>query len=789
VITRIKEIKNVGKFKNFTNGGGVQFEKLTFIYGLNTRGKSTLTDLFCSLKENNPSIIENRKSIPKINSKQNIKLCTKFENESKESNTSFENGKWKNVNYQDNLHIFGSDFIHNNLFTGLTIERQNKENLTQFILGEEGVLLANQIAKEKKNLRAKKNSLKGLIPNYLKDKDDEEKKIFLELDINTLNYKELKDKKLNLENDLKNEKKRLDKPQELLSMEDLEEFKLPNNIIGELINSTNRLLTCDFSEISNESIEKLEQHLNCNFKKLDNSKQWIKEGLDFRNEDTNDCPFCGQSLLNASKLIETYNSYFNDEYRNFIKFINDEINKLTSDWYGLQYTFLNLINSKKFIVEKHKNFINEENLTKLVQELYRKIDVDFEEQFIRQINKYRKNIDNYLEIKKKAPHEIIKEIDFNYLLIENEKYFEKLNEIEKLYSAIKSEIIIFKEKYGDSTFIVKNIDRIKNELQVNEMYISRIEQHEECLKYLKEIDEISNIENRIKQKDILLSQNQENYLKTFFEKINDYFRSFGSKDFELEKGISKRGDQPIYYFKIKFLGEEINESNISKVFSESDKRALALSVFWAKLDILDIEKRKNAIVILDDPFTSFDDNRLTHSNTQLKNTLKTVRQIIILTHYSYFIRNFIERCKNDDISKSFVEICENNETNSLKKITEDEFTMTKYEIDFFEIYSYVNKENGNDIRNKLRIFLESHYIPHFFIDKLKKAKADGKSLEKLSEKIDIIFENDEKAKNKFHEFRTTLNPDSHISTSSNEEDIRSFAEDMITYLYNFSFKE
>ena len=61
-IGRIKGIKNIGAFANFQNGSSLGFEKLTFIYGLNTYGKTTLADIFESLKSNNPEIIYSRKT-------------------------------------------------------------------------------------------------------------------------------------------------------------------------------------------------------------------------------------------------------------------------------------------------------------------------------------------------------------------------------------------------------------------------------------------------------------------------------------------------------------------------------------------------------------------------------------------------------------------------------------------------------------------------------------------------------------------------------------------------------
>ena len=40
---------------------------------------------------------------------------------------------------------------------------------------------------------------------------------------------------------------------------------------------------------------------------------------------------------------------------------------------------------------------------------------------------------------------------------------------------------------------------------------------------------------------------------------------------------------------------------------------------------------------------------------------------------------------------------------------------------------------------------------------------------------------------KLHLFRNTLNPDSHLFTSNNPEDIRNFASEMLDFLYSLKF--
>ena len=58
------EITNVGRFKSSkTDGDEKFFKKNTFIYGKNTFGKSTLTAIFRSLKENKPDYIVGRKTV------------------------------------------------------------------------------------------------------------------------------------------------------------------------------------------------------------------------------------------------------------------------------------------------------------------------------------------------------------------------------------------------------------------------------------------------------------------------------------------------------------------------------------------------------------------------------------------------------------------------------------------------------------------------------------------------------------------------------------------------------
>lgn len=787
MIKRLNQIKNIGAFRDFSNGGSVQFEKLTFIYGLNTRGKTTLTDIFSSLQDNNSTLITERESIPEVSSGQSVKMSVKPEETGTEDSCSYINGNWTNTSFSENLQIFGSEFIHKNLFTGLEVERKNKENLTQFILGQEGVELANLIAGDKRLLRQKKGLVSGLVPSHVQNKSSEEIEAFLELDLNGIDLESAQQELSTLLERFKEEKQRLDKPTEILAIQDFPEFIVPENTVDELLAKTIILYGREYSEISADALEHIQSHIAQNFEVEETAENWIKEGLDTKSDASDNCGFCGQPLRNASDLIEAYHSYFNEAYRAYISEISNEIAQLTVEWQRTSLNSIGRVVARQSLLTRYQQLISSSNFDKLVSDFNRLADIQIEQNLNEKINDLSRLVAESFQAKERKPHESITSPDFSELNQFCSTYFEKTAELEGVLNNVTQAIQEFKDSYRDQSEIRLRIEQINTSIEFLKTQIARVDQNEQCIAYSQALQEIVTIRERITTNEEMLSINQSQYLEEFYDKLDYHFQRFGSENFTLERETSNRGDQPVYFLKVKYRNVEIDESNFTKVFSESDKRALALSVFWSKIDLLEVDQKNNAIVILDDPITSFDDNRIALSLSIIKETLRSVRQIIILTHYSHFIRIFCEKSMNDDFTTAFIEI-DQNITTSLLKITRKElFIETTYEKKFKKIQSFINRETNEDIRQDLRPFLESQYIPHFYISKLREAKSNGVPCGTLNEKIEAIFDGNEDVKRKFHEYRAALNADSHIFTSDNEENVRGFAREMMTYLYNFDY--
>ncbi|MFK5981402.1 MAG: AAA family ATPase [Flavobacteriaceae bacterium] len=783
-ITSIKEIKNVGTFANFANGGSVRFEKLTFIYGLNTFGKTTISDIFQSIKDNNSSI-SNRKTIPVLSQSQKIHLSVKDSNS--EQSLIFQNDNWQNNRISKYLEIFGSEFIHKNLFTGLSIERKNKENFTQFVLGEKGVELANNIENNKRKLADKRRNLSNKTPVFVKNNNEKEINKFISFSTDNLNIEDVKKQINNLSKIVLDEKKKLEEPDKILNLPDILKFATPEINILTNIKKINQSLQNDYQNIKDEVLRKLEKHISDNFKETDEAEKWIEFGNNNRKTNQSEnCSFCGQSLFNAKELIGAYDLYFDEEYSKFITEIEENLEKYKRKYELQKFNNKNVLQNALTQSLKYKSFINTDAFQVQVKTLEEKINLLDEELLFQFKEQLFEAIKNKSLQKNKKPYKKVGLINFDDFKTQINTYLDVCNSASQIIDNIIQIIEGFRQKYKDTKGVTEQIG--KYEIQIIELKYkaARLEQDNSCKTYLAEKSEIRKTEKTVLDLESELEKNQTIYLKTYFSKINDLFKVLGSQNFTLEKSKEGRGYKPVYSLKVKFHNKELNDNQLKTVFSESDRRALALAIFWAKIELKDENEKAKTILILDDPITSFDDNRISNSITLFKGSLDSLSQIIVLTHYPNFIKAFCEKTKESEITTKFIKIERNQETSSLEKETRETFTDSLYEKVFSKIMGFINREHHNCIKTDLRPFIENLYIPTVFAKELKEAKRRNDDLSSLNNIINAIFTN-EQIKSKFHSYRNNLNPDAHIFTSNNSEDVRNFADELMTFLYSFDF--
>jgi len=109
MITKIRRLKNIGKFYNHsTKGVGLDWPKNTFVIGPNAYGKSTLVDVFRSVRDNDPKVIRARRTLGSVASPEAVIIIDG-------ENHVFNGTKWDNT--YPAMQIFDVPFIHTNILS------------------------------------------------------------------------------------------------------------------------------------------------------------------------------------------------------------------------------------------------------------------------------------------------------------------------------------------------------------------------------------------------------------------------------------------------------------------------------------------------------------------------------------------------------------------------------------------------------------------------------------------------------------------------------------------------
>ena len=142
-----------------------------------------------------------------------------------------------------------------------------------------------------------------------------------------------------------------------------------------------------------------------------------------------------------------------------------------------------------------------------------------------------------------------------------------------------------------------------------------------------------------------LDAEMERALGRYKERINELLRDFGA-EFSIERlAATYIGGEPRAEYRLSVRGRPVPlasrtqpamEPCFSTALSESDKRALALAFFFARLEVdPDLGSK---VVIVDDPMSSLDRGRRRKSLLRLVQLAPTCEQLIVLTHDSRFAR-------------------------------------------------------------------------------------------------------------------------------------------------------
>lgn len=391
-----------------------------------------------------------------------------------------------------------------------------------------------------------------------------------------------------------------------------------------------------------------------------------------------------------------------------------------------------------------------------------------------------KTIENDLNYKYEVPYSSLPPIDFTQLKSKFSIFDNSIAE----YNSVKDKINVELDRFKASQNTVVLQNSVDTEANAEKLLLSqrkRLDMNEDCIEFSGLCSDLQAAEDEYKERKAKLEEDQEEFLNNYFDEINRIFSSIGTKNFEISRGTNNIGTRTVYELKVSFKGENINKDKFHCIFSESDRRALALSVYFAKINKLPDDERLKAILIMDDPVTSFDSERITSILGILYRLKSHVKQLIVTTHYKGMASSMMMKFSKE---ASAIKIIQTQNGSILKQATEAEMTETAHNKRYNEIMDFVERRTNEDKIEQLRVFVEaemrSRYKRQLISLNLNEKSGFNDCLKALKDKSYIT----ESSFLSLDDLRGSLNVPSHNIQHRSLEDSRSYAEDMMKTIYN-----
>lgn len=597
------EITNVGRFKSArTDGDERLFKKNTYIYGKNTFGKSTLTAIFRSLKENKPDYIIGRKTIG--SQKQTVKIIPEVTTPTGEYRYTTDENKW-NAEYKDII-VFDNQFVRESVYTQTQqIGQEQQKNIEAFMLGTKGAEynvkingLTEQISENTKVQTATSNE-------YSRNRH-----LLGGLDFDTfLGLTKIAD----IDKKIKNGQKDLDK----VKNSELISSKLKN--IRVLLEKYTDFDSTAISEMLSVNSELIANHFDSHVNQKETKQAYstfLQTGSRLRTRTENEfCPFCTQEIKGKSvkEFLSTIDLIYNEKYRNLQQAIKVAEALFPQESFSAE-------------IEKIKMDLQQAGYT---------LDIDFSD-----IDDLFKDCKKSITSKKEDLSSVFDGLPFDDISTKANNHI----------IAIDAELAKFQNPIEQKT----KLENFLKEIQANkERFGSWMEKCESYLKAQKDSKNLSAQKTKLWEEYLKYA----NGLSTSMLADINTVLAASNCSFTIQK-FNFKGNQRQDLLVLSMDGNQISndgedrEMTVKNCLSDSDKWVLALAFFLATVK----NDTTIKIVVMDDPVSSFDSDRKRIILKEIKKVLTdTDKQLILLTHEKGFY-HLLHTENNSDTSAVFLQI-------------------------------------------------------------------------------------------------------------------------------------
>jgi wobble nucleotide-excising tRNase len=709
MITKIKRLKNIGKFYDFaTKGSGLDWHKNTFLFAPNAYGKSTLVNVFRSLRENDPKLIRARKTLSSIESPEAVLIVDGV-------NHIFNGTRWDKSCSE--FQIFDVPFVHANILTD-EIEHEHRKNIHKIIIGAEGVKLAEELSTLKTQEKSKRQQFERLrsqfntagivhhtLDAFLAIPATEEAAVPLRI--------------AGLEKDIKSKE----------TESQVRTLSLPRPITTPAfdLSSTRTLAAGKLSTEHKAAEKRVLAHIQKNIADKSRAKQFIRTGLDLLQED---CPFCGQDLRTAIELLDAYREFFHEAFRTFQAELSQTMSQL--DRWNIENELTSLIsshNANTATVRQWDPYIGKEVLTDASV---------FVEDARKKLTDSRAKVLAELEKKQKEPNSDCDLSHFDVMVAE----LKALSAQVDAYNEAVANFVIKAEGYIDE-LPKSDIDVLRQSLAKEREIEKRFKP--EWKRWATDYPVVKKDAADLLRKKDAKQKDLETYTVSIFrmyqKRINELLETLGA-DFTLTDLTGKTDDRAnesysdfgflILEKKVPLKARQDDLPCFKNTLSEGDKSSLAFAFFIASLEKTpDLYKQ---VVILDDPLSSLDDTRREATAGALLELSPKLNQLCVFTHKKDFLWMVYDKIPDNNVLQ-----VRSDKTNGswIEPLDVEEDRKSKHAKTIEAMQRYVNEDFGQtpdmmqgNIRKAFEVVLKTKFYSALAAD-IKEKKGLAKILKTL----------------------------------------------------------
>jgi len=557
---------------------------------------------------------------------------------------------------------------------------------------------------------------------------------------------------------------------------------LPDGFLT-FVERVNDCLTATYERAHRDAAERVHRHIEHKTNAVRTTQQWLREGLEqVRGEE---CPFCGQSLQGqAAALLAVYREFFDEAFKQFVSETMTALKQFPADVDEFRCVGLSQsMRENESALSEYPELAQEADFAETASHLApcAALMVECWQSWQKVYKKANSLLFARIGAKQAAVHARAESWECTAAVAAYSQLKERAAAYNIVLCQLTNRIIEFKG-HLDAQAIREEIASLERQQADQGLRQRRQQLADACARYSKLASDRSVTKENIDRLRNELQQEQARFLDDYFEAINSVFSRLGSGSFHISKVETRRGNIPVVQLGARYSGVPITPDRLPAFFSESDRRALALSIFWAKTDLLTDAEKEATVLILDDPVTSFDDGRVDRTIRLMESTRASFRQIVVLSHYPRYLKSFFDRAHLQAVGIQIARIVRTDQGSQLQTACPVEFVETEQQAKFRHIVDFVERRHREDVCQDLRVYLETEVRSRY-----RKQVADnnltGSAFGDLLDALRDLGCFSRAVRDETEQYRLSLNPDHHGWTGRTHEDKVALASDLLEFIY------